>query len=336
MAPATPNFWEGRKVLVTGAAGFTGRTLCRRLASLGADVVAFTRQNGAQLNLDANVTVFQGDLTNADDCRRAVQGIDTVFHVAAVFRSVNVTDAYLRDVHVGATESLIRAAANESCRRFVHTSTIGVHGHVENGPADENTQFAPGDTYQATKLEGEIRAIELAKELGVDLTVVRPCAIYGDGDTRFLKLVKPIKKGHFVMIGSGEARYHFVHVDDLVEGFLLAAEIDAGVGETFIIGGPEAPTLNEVAKEIAGILGVSAPRLKVPLAPVNAAGWLCERVSAVLNVEPILHRRRIKFFTNNRDFSIAKARQLLGYEPKVDLQSGLSSLIAWYQAEGLI
>ncbi len=336
MTTGTINFWEGRKVLVTGAAGFTGSNLCNRLAELNAEVTAFVRSNGAKAKFHSNVHILSGDLTNIEDCNRAVEGMDTIFHVAAVFRSVNVTDSYLTSVHVNATEHLVRAAKAANCRRFVHTSTIGVHGHVKNGPGDEETEFSPGDTYQITKAEGEHRAVALAKELGVALTVVRPCAIYGPGDTRFLKLVRPINKRRFVMIGDGEARYHFVHIDDLVSGYLLAGEVDAAVGEAFVIGGAEAPTLNELASDIAGILNVSAPKLKVPIGPVKAAAWLCEKVSALLNVEPILHRRRLAFFTKNRQFSIEKAQRLLGYEPKVDLDSGLRTLIAWYRAEGLI
>ena len=336
MTTGTPNFWEGRKVLVTGAGGFTGSNLCNRLAELNAEVTAFVRSNGAKRNLNPSVNVFSGDLTNVEDCNRAAAGVDTIFHVAAVFRNVNVTEEQLASVHVGSTEHLIRAAKAEGCRRFVHTSTIGVHGHVKDGPGDENTEFAPGDPYQSTKADGEVRAFELAKEIGVDLTVIRPCAIYGPGDTRFLKLVRPINKRRFVMIGDGEARYHFVHVDDLVSGYLLAGEVDAAVGEAFIIGGSESPTLNEVARDIAGILDVSAPKLRVPIGPVKAAAWLCEKVSAMLNVEPILHRRRLAFFTKNRQFSVAKAQRLLGYEPKVDLDTGLRALIEWYRAEGLI
>ena len=336
MNTTSSSFWKDRKVLVTGAGGFTGRNLCDRLSDEGAHVVAFLRKNGSTPKLKSGTDVFTGDLTDRADCERAAEGVDTIFHVAAQFRAVNVTDDDLKRVHVDATEHLIHAAKKSGCRRFVHTSTIGVHGSIKNGPGDEDTEFAPGDTYQSTKLEGELRGIALAKEIGVDLAVVRPCAIYGPGDRRFVKLVKPIKKRRFVMIGSGEARYHFVHIDDLVAGYLLAGEKDTAVGQTFLIGGEEAPTLNEIAAEIATILNVPAPKLKVPLAPVYAAGWLCERAAALLNVEPILHRRRIKFFTNNRDFSIAKAKQLLGYQPQVDLRTGLSELIECYRQEGLI
>lgn len=330
------SFWHGRKVLVTGAGGFTGSNLCNKLAEQHAEVTAFLRQDGSKRNLLPNVKVVTGDLTNPQDCLRAMQGIDTVFNVAAVFRNVKGSEQQLRDIHVHATENLIRAAKKEGCRRFVHTSTMGVHGHVKISPGNEETEFSPGDAYQETKVEGELLAFKLAKELKLELTVIRPCAIYGPGDTRFVKLVKPIKKRQFIMIGNGKTHYHFVYIDDLVNGYMLAGEKPGAVGEAFLIGGKDVPTLNEIARKIAEILNVPAPKFKIPAWPIYYAGWACEIIFGLFNIEPILHRRRVAFFTKNRDFSIAKAQELLAYEPKVGLEQGLTSLINWYESEDLI
>ncbi len=330
------NFWENRKVLVTGAGGFTGSNLCNTLASKNADVTAFLRKNGSKRNLDSKIRIYTGDLTNSYDCDQAAQGIDTIFNIAAIFRNVKGSEQQLRDIHVHATENLMRAAKTAGCRRFIHTSTMGVHGHVKNGPGNEETEFSPGDAYQETKVEGELLAFKLAKELPIDLCVIRPCGIYGPGDTRFLKLVKPIKKGQFFMIGSGETHYHFVHIDDLVNGYLLAGEKEHAIGEAFLIGGEEAPTLNELARKIAEIQNVSPPKFKIPVWPIYYAGWLCEILFGLFNIEPILHRRRVAFFTKNRHFSIKKAQNLLGYQPEVNLEKGLKSLIDWYESEELI
>lgn len=330
------HFWENRKVLVTGAGGFTGSSLCNALANNNADVTAFLRKNGSKRDLLPKITTFTGNLTNIDDCQQAMQGIDTVFNIAAVFRNVKGSEQQLRDIHVNATENLIRAAKEVGCRRFVHTSTMGVHGHVKHGPGNEKTEFSPGDAYQETKVKGELLAFKLAKELDIDLTVIRPCGIYGPGDTRFLKLVKPIKNRQFFMIGSGNTHYHFVYIDDLINGYLLAGEKDNAIGEAFLIGGSEAPTLNELASKIATIQNVPPPKFKIPVWPIYYAGWACEILFGIFNIEPILHRRRVAFFTKNRHFTTKKAQTLLGYEPKVSLEQGLTSLINWYEKEGLI
>jgi len=330
------NFWQSRKVLVTGAGGFTGSNLCNTLAKNQAEVTAFLRAGGSKRNLDPKINIITGDLTKKQDCIRAMQGMDTVFNVAAVFRNVKGSEQQLRDIHVHATENLMRAAKEADCRRFVHTSTMGVHGHVKQGPGNEETEFSPGDAYQDTKVEGEILAFKLAKELDLELSVIRPCGIYGPGDTRFLKLVKPIKKRQFFMIGSGETHYHFVYIDDLVNGYMLAGEKPSAVNEAFLIGGKEAPTLNEVASKIASIQKVPAPKFKIPVWPIYYSGWACEILFGLFNIEPILHRRRVAFFTKNRHFTINKAETLLSYEPKVSLDQGLTNLIEWYQKEGLV
>jgi len=330
------SFWNERKVLVTGAGGFTGSNLCNALAEKHADVTAFLRQGGSKRQLHPNIKIVTGDLTNPQDCTSAMEGIDTVFNIAAVFRNVKGSEQQLRNIHVHATENLIRAAKAEGCRRFIHTSTMGVHGHVKNGPGNEETEFSPGDAYQETKVEGELLAFKLAQELNIELSVIRPCGIYGPGDTRFLKLVKPIKKRQFFMIGNGNTHYHFVYIDDLVNGYLLAGEKPGAVGEAFLIGGKDAPTLNELASKIAEIQNVPAPKFKIPVWPIYYAGWACEVFFGLFNIEPILHRRRVAFFTKNRDFTIAKAQNLLAYEPKVGLDQGLTSLINWYESEGLV
>jgi dihydroflavonol-4-reductase len=330
------SFWRDRAVLVTGAGGFAGSRLAQRLAAEGARVRAFLRHGGSRRRLPEGIELYSGDLREPDHCREAVAGIDTVFHVAGVFRSLSGGREELTEVHVDATGTLLRAAADANVRRFVHTSTIGVHGHVESSPGDEESPFAPADDYQETKAEGEMLARRLAPELGVPLVVVRPSSIYGPGDDRFVKLVRPIVRGRFVMIGPGTVRFHPVYIDDLVDGFLLCGEKDAAVGEVFILGGPESPQLDELMRAVAEASGSRPPSLRIPVLPVWMAAWMVEKVFAALGAEPPLHRRRVSFFRHNRDFRLDKARRILGYEPRVGLREGLRHLVEDYRERGLV
>jgi dihydroflavonol-4-reductase len=323
-------------MLVTGATGFTGSHLARALGAAGHAVRALVRPGKPVCPLaEVGIETIEGELTNEADVRNAAAGCERIYHLAAAFRNVKHSDQYYWDVNVGGTMNVLAAARAHGCDRVVHCSTGGVHGHIERGPADETYRFRPGDVYQRTKLEGEL-AVTAAAATGLPITVIRPGAIYGEGDMRFLRLFRAIQQQRFAMIGSGETRLHMVHVDDLVRGILLASSRPEGRGETFIIAGPEAPTLNEIAASVADALGAQRPNLHVPVWPVYAAAWLCEKVCLGLRIEPPLHRRRVGFFTHHREFDISKARQLIGYEPHVTLAEGIRRTAAWYVASGLL
>lgn len=324
------------KVLVTGATGFAGSHLARTLVAAGHSVRALVRpgKRGRKL-AETGVEIIEGQLTNEADVRDAAARCERIYHLAAAFRDVKHSDQHYWDVNVGGTLNVLAAARANGCERVVHCSTGGVHGHIEDPPAAETYRFRPGDVYQRTKLEAEL-AVAAAAESGLSVTIVRPGAIYGEGDMRFLRLFQAIQRSRFAMIGSGETRLHMVHVDDLVRGILLAGSRSEACGEAFLIAGPEVPTLNEIAASVADAVGARQPKLHVPVWPVYAAAWLCEQVCMWLCVEPPLHRRRVGFFTHHREFDISKARRLIGYEPSVALTEGVRRTAAWYAAAGLL
>ena len=220
-------------------------------------------------------------------------------------------------------------------RRFVHTSTVGVHGHVEHPPADETAPFAPGDVYQETKAEAEALALDFGRKRGLPVAVVRPGAIYGPGETRLLKLFRAIARGRYAIVGSGEPFYHPVYIDDLVDGFLLALERPEAVGQAFIIAGPRYVSQRELAQTHRA--AHRRPRPALPRAGLARCSWpgtLCEAVCVPFGIEPPLHRRRVDFWVKSRAFSIDKARRLLGYAPKVDVDEGVARTAAAYREAG--
>lgn len=324
------------KCLVTGATGFTGGHLARRLVANGHQVRALVRpgSNTAPLQ-SAGIEPFEGQLTRADDVLEAARGCDQIYHLAAVFRTAGHPDSYYREVNVGGTVNVLEAARKLGCERVVHCSTGGVHGHVEDPPADEQYRFKPDDVYQRSKLEGELEAVAAIKR-GQPVSIFRPGAIYGEGDLRFLKLFRSIQKQRFVMIGTGQVRLHMVHVDDMVSGIILCGTQAAALGEVFLLAGPEAPTLNEIVAIAAQTMGVPQPRLRIPVWPVYAAGWLCEMICVPLGIDPPLHRRRVGFFTHHREFNISKARRLLGFEPRVSVREGIERTARWYASQGYL
>jgi len=322
--------------LITGATGFTGGHLALELKARGNSVRALARpgSNVEQL-VRAGVEVVYGQLVNAADVEAAASGCDVIYNIAAVYRTAGHSDQHYFDVNVGGTSKVLDAARKLGCERVVHCSTIGVHGHVEHPPADESYRFAPDDVYQRSKLAAEQLVAE-AQQQGQPAVIFRPGAIYGEGDTRFLKLFKAVARKRFVMIGSGETRLHLVHVDDLVAGIILCGERAQALGQTFILSGPQAPTLNEIAALIAQATAVPAPRLKIPVWPIYAAGWMCEMLCVPLGIDPPLHRRRVGFFTHHREFDISRARLALGYAPRIEPAEGIRRTARWYEAQGLM
>jgi dihydroflavonol-4-reductase len=321
--------------LVTGATGFTGGALTRRLVAEGARVTAFVRSLERAAHLQRlGVECVAVDIGDRDSVANAFRPFDRVFHIAALYRTEEDEGQFAR-INVDATRHLLEASREHGVGRFIHCSTVGVQGGIDAPPADENYRFHPEDHYQQTKMEGELVAREFMAK-GLPCAVVRPAGIYGPGDTRFLKLFKGINSGWFAMIGSGKTLYHFTYIDDLIDGFLLAAEKPEALGEVFTIGGAHHVTIREVVDTIADVLGKPRPRLRIPAWPVEAAAVVCAAVCKPLGINPPLYPRRLEFFTLDRSFTIAKARTRLGYEPKVSLRDGFARTAEWYRQQGLL
>ena len=324
-------------VLVTGATGFTGGWLARHLAGVGDEVRALVRPvslGRADRLREVGVQIATGDLADTRSLEAACRGVEVVYHIAATYRTAGQPATAYREVNVEGTRRLLDAAGTMGVRRIVHCSTGGVHGHIEDPPATEAAPVAPGDVYQETKLEGERLARARGEASMLEVVVARPIGIYGPGDTRFLKLFRGIARRRFPMLGDGEVYYHLTYIEDLVQGFRLCGTVAAAAGRTYLLAGPRYTTLKELVALIAAELEVPPPRFSIPVWPVWLAGALCELVCVPLRIEPPLYRRRVEFYTKSRAFDASKARDELGFDPRVDLGEGLHRTAVWYREHG--
>ena len=322
------------RVLVTGATGFTGGHVARALDAAGHTVRVLVRDAGRVPDRSVlGFDVIQGDLRDAAALTRAVQGVEVLYNIAAIYRQAGVPDQTYRAVNAIAVRNLVEAAARAGARRVVQCSTVGVHGDVEHPPANEDAPLRPGDIYQHSKVDGERLAREAAREFGIEVTIARPSGIYGPGDSRLLKLFRHAYRG-FPMLGSGEIYYHLTYIEDLVDGLRLCGEHPAAANRVYILAGDEVTTLNEIVRLIAKAAERPPSRLHLPVWPFWVAGAACEVISVPFGIEPPIYRRRVDFFTKSRAFDITRARTEIGYAPRISLREGIARTLSWYRKRG--
>ncbi|WP_413160952.1 NAD-dependent epimerase/dehydratase family protein [Capilliphycus salinus ALCB114379] len=329
---------QGSRALVTGATGFTGSVLVKKLVNQGIEVVAIARPSSNIESFEGMpIKWFRGDVFDEELINKAIEGVNYIFHMVTPFREAKSPDIGYYNVHVLSTQLLAKAALKQpDFRRFVHVSTIGVHGHVDNPPGDENCPLKPGDVYQSSKLQGEQWIKEFGAQQGLPVAIVRPAGIYGPGEKRLLKIYKWVAKKRVPVIGNGGNLLHFIHVDDLTDFFIVTAIHPKAVGEVFICGSKQAMTFKDMVALIGDYYGVSPQFLKVPAAPVFAIGDLFELMFRPLGIEPPIYRRRLAFYTKDRSFNTSKMRNILDFTPAHSDEDGLKELAQWYVDNGWI
>ena len=320
------------KILVTGGTGFTGTALVRRLLLAGHSLVALDYKEG--LACDAlrseGAEVVIGSVTDPAAVERSMKGVELVFHLAAAFRELNVPNSFYDEVNVEGTRIVLHAARREGVRKFVYCSTCGVHGNVQNPPANEDAPIRPADYYQRTKYEAEPLVKREAGDM--EIVILRPAAIYGPGDPeRFFMIFKRVARGTFPMFGSGRTLYHPLYIDNLVDAFLSCMPPGAGSGREYLIADEKYYAIEDIVRAVARALDVPVRIPHYPVLPVVAVGHIVEKVCRPFGITPPIFPRRVDWYRQNRAFDISRAKRELGYQPRVELDEGLRLTGAWYR-----
>jgi len=320
-------------VLVTGATGMVGNHTVRRLLEAGYQVRVMLRSSADPHSLEGlDVQRVDGDLARPETLRTPLRGVDYVVHTAAHVGDWGPAEKY-RAINVIALEHLLAAAEAEGrLRRWVQVSSLGVYEARHHFGTDETEAVDLGglDGYTRTKAEAEILLQQHIGQQQFPAAIVRPGFIYGRGDRHVVpRLVERISAGKMKLIGDGQRVLNNTYVGNLVDAILLAMDNEAAIGQIFNVRDERLVTRAEFVGAIADYLGKPHPG-RVPEWVARTMVKPIEGIARLRGASeaPMLTQGRIKFLTLNLDFSIDKAKHLLGYQPQVDFRDGIGEALA--------
>jgi dihydroflavonol-4-reductase len=322
-----------KPTLVTGATGFIGWHVARKLLERGDRVRVFVRDASRLRELEG-VEVSVGDLRDGESLGRAVAGCGVVYHLAADYRLWAPDASELYGSNVDGTRNVLAAAESAGVERLVYTSTVGCIGIPKNGPGDEQTPVSPGDmpgAYKRSKFLAERVALEYAGS-GFPVVIVNPTAPVGDHD------FKPTPTGKVIvnylcgaMPAYLDTGLNLVDVAVAAEGHLLACE-RGKTGERYILGSRNL-TLKEIFQELEDISGIKAPVRRIPYGVAYAAGLISTAWARVTGSEPRVPLDGVRMARKKMFVSTGKAVRELGFLPS-PVEGALARAVEWFRANG--
>jgi nucleoside-diphosphate-sugar epimerase len=323
------------KVLVTGAPGWLGSRLVQELVRRDRDVRCLVLpgiDTGPLASLP--VEIVPADIRNASAVDSAMAGIEAVFHCAGLIHPRAIRELY--DVNVTGTENMLKAALAHRVGRFVYVSSNSAQGTNRGSALMEETQPCyPENAYGVSKFTAEGRVNGYHSAHGLPITIVRPPMLYGPGQPeRMTRLMRMIKSGRPLVFGDGRNLRSMAYLDNLVEGMLLAEASSIAVGQTYWIADERPYTTLETLETIAAILGVQIRPRRLP----EILAGSCELADKALSRLGIysLEFHVVGESPKNIGCSIAKAKNELGYAPKVSLRQGMETAVEWCKAKGYL
>ncbi len=321
-------------VLITGITGFIASHLAERLLSLGAPVRGTARRPAAAAWLaDQGAEVLSADLLDPPALARAAQGCRAIVHAAAWTGGPETPPDLAWRTNVDGTANVLAAAEAAGVARFVYISSVAVYG-VNRAPLIDETAATPrvGQAYPDSKITAEA----LVRGSRLPSVVIRPASTYGPrGDAWTLGPIRQIKAGQLVLLGRDAGLVTPGYIDNVVDGLLLALAHPAATGETFNLCDDRAVTYREFYLAYARMLGLdrlpTVPGWAAGLARLPAANWLRARMGRAPVGPWSLHFRR-----NPSSFSIAKARRILSYNPRIDFATGMRLTEEWLRTKGYL
>jgi dihydroflavonol-4-reductase len=326
------------KILVTGASGFVGGHLLRKLSGAGHQVVALRRQQPESMGVSAmmsDVTWVTTDLVAAADFEY-LEGVTCVFHLAGLSLLGDDPDDARRmnEVNVVATERLARACRDRGVKRFVFVSSIAACECADVAEVTEESGW-PVSAYGKSKRKAEDVLLSLHRQ-DFAVTVMRPTALFGDSHKGSMyELARVVRDRRLVIFGDGSNRTNFYYIEDFISALIAVAGDERSFGGVFIAADRPVP-LGELATYVIEAIGVSARIPKVPVFAGRVAAIICDGLRALFKVDLPLSSRRVAAMVRDVAYSNGRLASELGVVPVVGLKEGIRRSVAWYKRVGLL
>ncbi|MDE2254669.1 MAG: NAD(P)-dependent oxidoreductase [Betaproteobacteria bacterium] len=332
----TPHSFHGRTVLVTGATGFVGNHLAKRLKREGARLKLLVRDPAkVPAFLCDQDDIIQGDLTDAATLGPALQGAEWVFHCAANVSTWDRQEQY-EAVNVMGVRHLMQAIEAQAVRpqRLVHVSTVDVYG-LPAHPCDESCPpRLPGFGYGDSKLRGERLLQEHAHRLRLPFVILRPTNVMGPGSPFIDRIGHELRSGLMLRVAGGAADVGFLYVENLVDCLLWAAQAPQAAGEVYNVVDPEAITWRRFLDDLRQGIGGRGWIIDLPYPVAHAAAAVVETPYRLLRIrsEPLLHRMIVKMFGRTCGHSAAKLAAAGCPVGRIPYAQAMAESIVWFQA----
>ncbi len=328
----------GKHCLVTGGAGYVGSHIVKRLVASGCKVRSL---DVIEHSHEGDVETVAGDLRNYDDVRAACEGIDTVFHVAAIINIMEIARPSVRrfvhDVNVVGTQNIVRASQDAGVKALVQTSSFSVTLDRVLEDKDESVPYASRtrDLYAVTKIEAEKTVLTADMPGGLRTCALRPGGLWGS-DTNCImirSILEQVAKGNFkALIGNGKSTMDNTHVENLVDAELMAAKSlhhtpEVSGGHAYFIVDEERVNALEWFRPLVEGLGEKFPTVRLPGVLMREVARLLEIIHFLGGPEPTLTRRGVRNLIESSSFRVDKARRDLGYEPRYNRENGIPELL---------
>ena len=320
-----------KRVFITGANGFIGKALAEKYRGLGAEI------RGIDLVADAEAGIISGDLQQPEKWQDQLDGCDLILHLAALV-SNTVSNDFAWRVNALGTSDLLSLGVVKGVKRFVHVSSVAAYGFDYPENVTEDYPLKPnGNPYVDSKIAAEHRVLACHASGAMDCTIIRPTDVYGPGSRPWVVIpLELIRAGQFLLPANGKSMFSPIYIDDLLDGIYLAAGRDEGRGQIFNIGGGIALTCEEFFANHNRWAGKTGPVKSVNTTLARLLATVAGGTARLFGKQSELGAGTVNMMARAHGYSIENARKLLGYEPRVDLQTGLQLTEKWLKDQGLI